>query len=85
MLDYAKYVVTGHPTERLVFFPHSLPHAAVAKMLGGAQVVSAGFLSLIRDAHGKITVICFGGSRSLNMSARPEDSQLAAKTLHLDA
>ena len=84
MLDYAKYVVTSGSAERLVFFPHSLPHSAIARMLGGAKVVAAGFLSLITNPQGKIAVNCYGRSRSLNISARPEDSRLAAQTLHLD-
>ena len=85
MLDYAKYLVTAGPVERLVFFPHSLPHAAVATMLGAAKVVSAGFLSLVTNPQGQIAVNCFGRSRSLDVGARPEDARLAAKALHLDA
>jgi hypothetical protein len=85
MLDYAKYLVTGGAVEQLVFFPHSLPHAAVATMLGGAKVISAGFLSLVTNPQGKISVNCYGRSQSLDLAARPEDAQLAARALHLDA
>ena len=84
MLDYAKYVVTGGNVEQIVFFPHSLAHAAVATMLGGATVISAGFLSLMTDPAGKITVNCYGRSQSLDVGARPQDARLAAKALHLD-
>lgn len=84
MLDFAKYVVTSGPAERLIFFPHSLPHSAIATMLGNAKVVAAGFLSLVTNTQGKISVNCYGRSQSLDVGSRPEDSRLAAKVLHLD-
>ena len=55
-----------------------------AGMLGNAKVVAAGFLSLVTNTQGRMSVNCYGRSQSLDVGSRPEDSRLAAKALHLD-
>lgn len=61
-----KYITLADPRPSILMFPGWLTHAEVA---AGRQVLGAGFI----DTH---RIICHGGSVSLGVDARPEDTEI---------
>jgi hypothetical protein len=75
-----KYIIARRNGEEVpVVFSSSLTHATVASRLGfrGPDLVSAGFVSLDKDAK----INCYGKSISLHLRSRPEDSDVIGREL----
>ena len=88
MNDNAKYIIvkSEYCTEAPIVFSSVFSHADVARVYGN-NVVSAGFVAFIGGTNASsehVTVEAYGGSTSLLIWARDEDSAILSNHLNLE-